>query len=64
MNREWTPQLPSTRPTHCVICGKEVTNGQRFLASKPRRGRLIVSHTECWEKEQQELKRGRKDANA
>lgn len=61
MSREWKPRLPYY--CHCAICGKRVEPDEPFIASKPRRGGLIVIHTECWEKEQRELKEASKDAN-
>lgn len=62
MSKEWKPKLPAF--CRCVICSETVTEAQPFLASKLRRGGLIVAHTECWEREQRELKEASKDANA
>lgn len=62
MSKERKIKLPM--PCRCVICSEAVTEGQPFIASKPRRGGLIVAHTECWEQEQRELKEAEKDANA
>lgn len=54
MSKEWSPKLP--RGCRCVICQEAITAEQSFLASKPRRGKLTAAHTECWEKEQREIK--------
>jgi hypothetical protein len=62
MSKERKIKLPT--PCRCVICSEAVTEAQPFIASKPRRGGLIVAHTECWEKEQRELREARKNANA
>lgn len=62
MIKERKIKLPT--PCHCVICGETVWECFPFIASKPRRGGLIVAHTKCWEQEQRELKEAGKDANA
>lgn len=58
MNEEGRPKLPMH--CRCAICHEKVTEGDRFIWSKPRRGGLIVAHAECWEREQQEIKKASK----
>ena len=48
-NKEWTPKIPDlySGDRHCVVCGEKVM-AERFVASKPRRGKgLIIAHTHC-----------------
>ena len=48
-NKEWKPKIPDlySGDRHCVVCGEKVM-AERFVASKPRRGKgLIIAHTHC-----------------
>lgn len=52
-------KLPKYERVFCTICQEQVM-APPFIASKPRRGSVIYAHTSCFEKEQKELKEGKK----
>ena len=45
---------------YCSICGEKIAPDASVITSKPRRGSTIYIHTDCYNKEQAELKEARK----
>lgn len=41
------PNVPCN--AKCVICGKPVKTGEKYEFSKPKRGKNIFFHAECYE---------------
>lgn len=36
--------------TRCVVCNEPVKTGQKYEFSKPKHGKTLYFHTECFEK--------------
>ena len=45
---------------HCIICGEAIKSNDSVITSKRRKGSTIYIHTDCYNKEQAELKEARK----
>lgn len=57
MSGTWTPEIPKYERVYCRICREQVTEGQAFHAAKQRGGGTIYIHADCWQQEQEELKK-------
>lgn len=51
-------EYKSEAPSYCIICCKQVSKGDQVEVVKPKSGRTIYAHAECYAKEKD--KRGRK----
>lgn len=47
-------EYKSETPSYCIICCGQVSKGDKVEAIKPKSGRPIYAHAECYEKEKSE----------